>query len=146
MLKCQKVKCQEKMSKSVKSEQSVPHFEGRKRNCYSVAVRYVHRALAYTTNSRKLKKKAVRRRWIDRIHAGAAEFGSTYEALITGLGRCHISLNHQTLSNLAVWEPRTFKSLVHLSSARLRLEPPEQRGLNNLGSVPSGVLIRGMLK
>lgn len=33
------------------------HFTGRKRNCYSIAIRYVHRALAYAFKSRQLKKE-----------------------------------------------------------------------------------------
>lgn len=33
------------------------HFQGRKRNCYSIAVRYVHRALAFATKGRRLKKE-----------------------------------------------------------------------------------------
>uniref|UniRef100_T1IES4 Uncharacterized protein n=1 Tax=Rhodnius prolixus TaxID=13249 RepID=T1IES4_RHOPR len=33
------------------------HFIGRRRNCYSIAIRYVHRALAYATKGRKLKKE-----------------------------------------------------------------------------------------
>ncbi|XP_033212136.1 39S ribosomal protein L20, mitochondrial [Belonocnema kinseyi] len=32
------------------------HFRGRHRNCYSLAIRAVHRALQYATIGRKLKK------------------------------------------------------------------------------------------
>ena len=33
------------------------HFYGRARNCYSIAVRAVHRALVFATKGRKLKKQ-----------------------------------------------------------------------------------------
>jgi hypothetical protein len=47
--------------------------------------------------------------WEQRIQAGAAEHGSSFEAIVRGLARCTISLNRKTLANLAIWEPRTFK-------------------------------------
>lgn len=33
------------------------HFYGRSRNCYSLAIRAVHRALVFATKGRKLKKE-----------------------------------------------------------------------------------------
>nr|CAI5828745.1 unnamed protein product [Callosobruchus analis] len=32
------------------------HYIGRRRNCYSIAIRNVHRALVFATKGRKLKK------------------------------------------------------------------------------------------
>nr|CAH7763813.1 unnamed protein product [Callosobruchus chinensis] len=32
------------------------HYIGRRRNCYSIAIRNVHRALVYATKGRQLKK------------------------------------------------------------------------------------------
>lgn len=32
------------------------HYYGRRRNCYSIAIRGVHRALVYATKARQLKK------------------------------------------------------------------------------------------
>lgn len=36
---------------------SFQHFTGRRRNCYSVTIRNVDRALVYATKARKLKKE-----------------------------------------------------------------------------------------
>nr|CAG4638826.1 EOG090X0H9C [Cyclestheria hislopi] len=119
------------------------HYYGRKRNCYSIAIKYCHRALVYATKSRELKKKDMKELWEQRIEAGSQELGSSYEALVRGMARCNIVLDRKTLANLAIWEPRTFKSLVQIASAKLRQNPP--KGLDNLGPPPTGVITRGML-
>jgi len=119
------------------------HYYGRKRNCYSIAIRYAHRALAYATKGRKLKKNDAKELWEQRIQAGAAEFGSSYEAVVRGIARCHIALDRKTLANLAIWEPRTFKSLTQIASAKLKQDPI--KGLNDVGPSPTGVITRGML-
>nr|CAG4650602.1 EOG090X0H9C [Sida crystallina] len=119
------------------------HYYGRKRNCYSIAIRYALRALVFSTKSRKLKKKDIKELWIQRIQAGAAEHDSSYETLVSGMAKCNIALNHKTLANLAIWEPRTFQSLTQIASAKLRQEP--SKGLNDLKPPPAGVITRGML-
>nr|CAG4641319.1 EOG090X0H9C [Eulimnadia texana] len=119
------------------------HYYGRRRNCYSIAIKYCHRALVYATKARKLKKVDMKELWTQRVEAGARELGSTAEALAAGLARCSISLSMKSLSNLAIWEPRTFKALTQVASAKLRQDPP--KGLADLGPPPKGVITRGML-
>lgn len=81
--------------------------------------------------------------WEQRIQAGAVEHGSCYESLVRGIARCNIALDRKTLANLAIWEPRTFKSLTEIASEKLKQDPP--KGLNDLGPASAGVLTRGML-
>nr|CAG4647522.1 EOG090X0H9C [Megafenestra aurita] len=119
------------------------HYHGRKRNCYSLAIRHVHRALAYATKGRQLKKLDIKELWVKRISAGCTELGSSYEALVRGMARCRIALDKKSLSDLAIWEPRTFKSLTQIAAAKLRQEPI--KGLNDIGPPPTGVITRGML-
>ncbi|EFX80472.1 50S ribosomal protein L20-like [Daphnia pulex] len=119
------------------------HYYGRKRNCYSIAIRYLHRALVYVRKSRKLKKRDAVELWQQRISAGCRELGSSYEALVRGMARCQIALDRKTLANLAIWEPRTFKSLTHIAAAKLQREPI--KGLNDFSPPPAGVITRGML-
>nr|CAG4651448.1 EOG090X0H9C [Simocephalus serrulatus] len=119
------------------------HFYGRKRNCYSIAIKHVHRALAYATKGRQLKKRDMKDLWIRRISAGCTELGSSYEALVRGMARCQIALDKRVLSDLAIWEPRTFKSLTQIAAAKLRQDPV--KGLNDIGPPPAGVITRGML-
>nr|CAG4648981.1 EOG090X0H9C [Polyphemus pediculus] len=119
------------------------HYYGRKRNCYRIAIKIAHRALVYATKGRKLKKNDIKELWEQRIQAGSSELGSSYEALVRGMARCHIALDRKILANLAVWEPRTFKSLTQIAAAKLRQEPV--KGLENIGPSPAGVITRGML-
>ncbi|KAL1116765.1 hypothetical protein AAG570_005237 [Ranatra chinensis] len=93
------------------------HFRGRARNCYSIAIRAVHRALAYATKGRKLKKEDMAQLWETRVTAGCEEHGLTYPVLREGLVRSNILLNRKTLADLAIWEPFTFK--VRLVSTRV---------------------------
>nr|CAG4642161.1 EOG090X0H9C [Eurycercus lamellatus] len=119
------------------------HYYGRKRNCYSIAIRLCQRALVYSTKGRKLKKADLKELWEQRIQAGCEELGTSCEALARGLARCHIALDRRIISDLAIWEPRTFKSLTQIATAKLKQDPV--KGLNNIGLPPTGVITRGML-
>ncbi|CAG9768519.1 unnamed protein product [Ceutorhynchus assimilis] len=94
------------------------HFVGRKRNCYSIAVRYVHRALAYATKGRKLKKMDMRSLWETRVTAGCNQHNMEYGTFRESLVRSDILLNRKTLADLAIWEPHTFKSLTDIAKRR----------------------------
>ncbi|XP_075211740.1 mitochondrial ribosomal protein L20 [Lycorma delicatula] len=123
------------------------HFWGRKRNCYSIAIRYVHRALAYATMSRKLKKIDMRNLWITRVSAGCEEHGLPFNYFQKGLIRSDILLSQKTLSELAVWEPRTFKALTQLAWTKGVEDGLNGfRDIDKLGKSPENVITRGMLK
>ncbi|XP_015509171.1 large ribosomal subunit protein bL20m [Neodiprion pinetum] len=119
------------------------HFVGRKRNCYSIAIRYVHRALRYATMSRKLKKADMLNLWNTRLTAACAEHDINLRTFKEALMRNNILIDRKTLVDLAIWEPRSFKSLTQLAIAR-----GKQDGLNDVMYVktPPGVITRGMLK
>lgn len=44
-----------------------------------------------------------------RVTAGVEELGLTYEIFKKGLARSNVMLNNKVLTDLAIWEPRTFK-------------------------------------
>ncbi|XP_014790553.1 39S ribosomal protein L20, mitochondrial isoform X2 [Octopus bimaculoides] len=92
------------------------HFFGRKRNCYSISIRYVHRALRYSTWGRRLKK------------ADAKE--------------ADISLNRKVLADIAIYEPRTFKSLTELAKQHHKEMGFTPKGLDG---PPPGIILRTML-
>ncbi|XP_001599029.1 39S ribosomal protein L20, mitochondrial [Nasonia vitripennis] len=118
------------------------HFRNRYRNCYSLAVRAVHRSLQFSTKHRDPKRKWIREIWQTRIEAGSIEHGLNYKILKEGLTRCEILLDRKSLAELAVWEPRTFKSLVKIACARLK-----QDGLKILNlQKAEGVITRGLIK
>ncbi|KAI5705338.1 hypothetical protein M8J76_015047 [Diaphorina citri] len=95
------------------------HFFGRSRNCYSLAIRAVHRALQYARKSKDHKKADMIALWTARITAGAEEHGVPYPLFREGLTRSNIMLDRKTLSDLAAWEPRTFKSLTQIAAAKV---------------------------
>lgn len=94
-------------------------FRGRKRNCYKIGIRYVHKALMYGTVCRQQKKKDVRKLWNTRIEAAATELGFNGYDMQEGLARCHIQLDRKVLSEMAIYEPRTFKSLMEIARQQM---------------------------
>ena len=72
----------------------------------------VEKASSYAYRDRKAKKRNFRGLWIQRINAGAREFGITYSKFIRGLTLAGFNLDRKILAELAVNEPATFKLLV----------------------------------
>lgn len=103
----------------------VQGFRGRSKNCYSLAVRRVHKALQYQYTSRRLKKRDMRsvsalllttssrqsdfQLWIQRIGAGTVEHGISYSKFMHEMATSDIQLNRKVLSEIAVHEPKSFK-------------------------------------
>ncbi|XP_025425605.1 39S ribosomal protein L20, mitochondrial [Sipha flava] len=119
------------------------HFSGRRRNCYSIAIKAVHRALQFATIGRALRKSDMIVLWNTRIRAGCEEHGIELNTFKEGLSRCDIQLNKKVLADLAIWEPSTFKALSDLSkSVSIDYELPGSEKYN----VPTNVVTRGLLK
>ncbi|XP_038629318.1 39S ribosomal protein L20, mitochondrial [Scyliorhinus canicula] len=119
--------------------QHARHFRGRKNRCYSLAVRAVRRAFLYSTKAKKLKKRNIRMLWISRIAAATREHGMKYPALISNLIKCQVELNRKVLADLAIYEPKTFKSLAALAKRR------REEGFSNAlgdGTEPTGIFSR----
>ncbi|KAK2167120.1 hypothetical protein LSH36_32g21006 [Paralvinella palmiformis] len=91
------------------------HFRTRTRTCYRIGMNVVNKALMYSYNGRKLKKEQMKYLWNTRIEAGAGEHGLTRRELLEGLARSDILLDKKVLSELAVYEPRTFQSLTEIA-------------------------------
>lgn len=70
------------------------------------------------TKARRLKKRIMRTLWINRISAASQEHGLKYPAFIVGLIKCQVELNRKVLADLAIYEPKTFKSLAALAKRR----------------------------
>jgi len=93
-------------------------FRGRSKNCYSIAVRRVQKALQYQYVSRRLKKREMRSLWISRINMATREHNVTYSKFVNQMAQCNIQLNRKVLSDLAIHEPRSFKALAELAKSR----------------------------
>jgi len=122
------------------------HFYGRSRNCFSIAIRRVQRSLQYVVAARQLRKIGTQKMWDRRITSGCQELGYLPEGsptLLESLQRSDILLNRQSLANIAIWEPRTFKAINKFTAVRAyedRVRP------ELLGPVPKGVITRGLLR
>ncbi|XP_037354390.1 39S ribosomal protein L20, mitochondrial [Talpa occidentalis] len=115
------------------------HFRGRKNRCYRLAVRAVTRAFVKCTRARRLRKRTMRTLWISRIAAASQEHGLKYPALVGSLVKCQVELNRKVLADLAIYEPKTFKSLAAL--AKRRRDEGFAAALGD-GQEPAGVFSR----
>lgn len=82
--------------------------------------------------------------YITRINAACEENGINHDVLHEGLGRCEVQLSKKVLADLAIWEPRTFKSLTNLAWCRLRQD--NYKPLNEFGEAPEGVFTSKLVK
>nr|XP_033778738.1 39S ribosomal protein L20, mitochondrial [Geotrypetes seraphini] len=115
------------------------HFRGRKNRCFSLAIRSVHRAFVYATKARKAKARHMRKLWISRIAGACQEHGLKYPNLIHNLVKTQVALNRKVVSDFAIYEPKTFKSLAAL--AKRRREEGFLAALGD-GKEPEGIFSR----
>ena len=94
-------------------------FQGRSKTNFRLAKQRSEKALQYAYRDRRVRKRTFRALWIQRINAGARENGLTYSQFINGLNKAGIELDRKVLSDLAVREPESFKSLVEQAQAAL---------------------------
>ncbi len=97
-------------------------FRGRNKNVFSVAIEKVEKALKYAYRDRRTRKRDFRGLWIQRINAGARQYGLTYSQFIGGIKKAGISIDRKVLADLALREPDTFKVLAE--QAKAALAPP----------------------
>ncbi|XP_012533799.1 39S ribosomal protein L20, mitochondrial [Monomorium pharaonis] len=119
------------------------HYIGRRRNCYSIAIRSVQRALTYCTQGRKLKKEDMKELREQRLEAATNEHGINFTILKEGLTRCNILLNRKSLADLAIWEPRTFKAITDIACARIKQD--NFKTTMNI-QVSKSIIVRGLIK
>ena len=87
-------------------------YRGRNNNCFRVAIEKVEKGLQYAYRDRRNKKREFRKLWIQRINAGARQFGLTYSQLIHGLKLVNNDLDRKVLSDLAITQPQAFEKIV----------------------------------
>ncbi len=95
-------------------------YRGRSKNCYSLALRRVEKALQYAYRDRRNRKRDFRSLWIQRINAAAREEGLTYGRLIHGLKSAGIEIDRKVLADLAVRDRTGFASLAKQAQAALQ--------------------------
>jgi large subunit ribosomal protein L20 len=83
---------------------------------FRIANQQVMKALRYSYIGRKQKKRVFRKIWISRINAASRLNGTTYSQLINKFKKSNIDLNRKMLSQIAVLDASTFKSLINFEN------------------------------
>ena len=90
-------------------------FVGGRPKLYRTARETVQRALMFATRDRRDSKAVIRKLWITRISAGAAENGITYSRLIGGLKKAKVQIDRKIMADLAHTEKKAFTELVSIA-------------------------------
>ena len=94
-------------------------YQGRSKNNFRLAKQRSEKAMQYAYRDRRARKRNFRALWIQRINASARLNGLTYSQFMNGLSKAGIELDRIVLSDLAVREPLSFKSLVEAAQSAL---------------------------
>src|SRR4028118_1629582 len=87
-------------------------YFGRRKNVWTVAKNAVEKGLVYAYRDRKQKKREFRGLWIQRINAGARQYGLSYSQFMGKLHKSGIELNRKVLADLAMNHADAFKAVV----------------------------------
>lgn len=87
-------------------------YKGTRKTNFKKANEAVRRAMAFSTEHRKLKKRTMRELWIIRINAASRANGLSYSKFMNGLKVLGIELDRKVLADLAVNNATEFTALV----------------------------------
>jgi len=90
-------------------------YRGTRRKLYKRAHEAYLRAGIHAYIGRRLRKRDMRRLWIQRINASLAEFDLSYSRFMKLLKDAKIELDRKILAQLALEDPETFKKIVQAS-------------------------------
>ena len=79
----------------------------------------VEKALCYAYRDRRARKRDFRRLWIARINAAVRADGMTYSQFMHGLKKANVELDRKVLSDMAIHNEQSFRSLVDTARAQL---------------------------
>ncbi len=85
---------------------------GSRSNVWTVAKNTVEKGLTYAYRDRKDKKRTFRSLWIQRINAGARQYGMTYSQFMGKVHAKGVELNRKVLADLAMNHPQAFAKVV----------------------------------
>ena len=87
-------------------------YFGRRKNVWTVAKNAVEKAMQYSYRDRKNKKRTFRALWIQRINAGARQYGMSYSQFMGRVKANNIELNRKVLADLAMNHPEAFEAII----------------------------------
>ena len=92
---------------------------GRRSRWFAKANETVRRAMYFSYEGRKLRKRDLRGLWITRINAAVREHGMSYSQFIHGLAKANIEIDRKMLADLAVNDPQGFAAIAQKAQAAL---------------------------
>ena len=78
-------------------------FFGRRKNVWTVAKNAVEKALLYAYRDRKVRKRKFRSLWIQRINAGARQYGMSYSQFMSLIHKNNIQITLYSLNFLLIF-------------------------------------------
>ncbi|VUZ48378.1 unnamed protein product [Hymenolepis diminuta] len=91
-------------------------FRGRSARCFRLARNQVTKALMHVKEVRETRSRDMYALWDARIDRACKDHGlHSSKVLYTGLSQANIAVNKNMLHTLALYEPRTFESLINIA-------------------------------
>jgi len=97
-------------------------YFGSKHRLYKTAQEQLFHSGVYAFRDRKQNKRNFRKLWITRINAACRENDISYSKFINGLAVAGITINRKMLSEMAIDDAASFKSLVETAKKALNGE------------------------
>ena len=104
-------------AKHKKTLKAAKGFYGRRKNTIRAAKAAVDRSMQWATKDRRMKKRAFRGLWIQRINAAVREHGMTYSTFIGGLIKAGVEVDRKMLAAIAMAEPAAFAAFIDKAKA-----------------------------
>jgi large subunit ribosomal protein L20 len=99
-------------------EQAKGYYSARGKHFRAAREQVIHSGV-YAYRDRRARKGDFRRLWITRINAAARANGLSYSRFMAGLREAEIEVDRKILAELAVNDPRAFRSLVDAAKRSL---------------------------
>lgn len=88
-------------------------FGGRSK-LHQIAKENVLRGMQYAYRDRRVKKRLMRRLWIQRINAAVRMHGLSYSQFIAGMKASQVLIDRKQLSELAIHDAEGFRKVVEM--------------------------------
>ena len=97
-------------------------FRGSKSRLFIAANQALMKAWTNSFRDRKGKKRNFRSLWITRINAACRMHGLSYSRFMAGLNKAGITLNRQSISELALKDREAFVRLTEIAKEKLAVK------------------------
>ena len=88
-------------------------FGGRSK-LHQIAKENLLRGMQYAYRDRRVKKRLMRRLWIQRINAAVRMYGLSYSQFIAGMKVSQVVIDRKQLSELAIHDAEAFRKVVEM--------------------------------